>query len=53
MGRANLVEVSGGHHREEMVLRLQRDVAGQYVHHVAARDVTRGERCLLDERHAW
>ena len=37
MGRANLVEVSGGHHREEMVLRLQRDVAGEHLVRVRVR----------------
>ena len=37
MGRANLVEVGGGHHREEMVLRLQRDVAGEHLVRVRVR----------------
>eukprot|EP00967_Tisochrysis_lutea_P009131 scaffold10846_cov32-Tisochrysis_lutea.AAC.5 len=35
-----------------MVLRLERDVACKHVNQVAACDVTRGERRLLDQRHA-
>ena len=29
--RLRLVEVGGGHHGEEVVLRLQRDVAGEHL----------------------
>ena len=43
MGRANLVEVSGGHHREEMVLRLQRDVAGEHLVRVRVRVSGQGQ----------
>mmetsp|Transcript_44 Transcript_44/g.69 ORF Transcript_44/g.69 Transcript_44/m.69 type:complete len:322 (-) Transcript_44:340-1305(-) len=50
--RLAVLEVGGGHHGEEVVLRLQRDVAGEHVDDVATRDVARREGRLFDERHA-
>eukprot|EP00965_Chrysotila_dentata_P024516 811266-Pleurochrysis_carterae.AAC.6 len=46
-----LAQVRGRHHGPQVVLRLQRDVAGEDVHYVTAGDVARRPGRLLDERH--
>eukprot|EP00756_Hemistasia_phaeocysticola_P015750 Hpha_TRINITY_DN15431_c1_g6::TRINITY_DN15431_c1_g6_i2::g.174131::m.174131 len=46
-----LLEVRGGHHGPQVVLRLKADVAGEEVHRAAAHNVAGGLGGLLHKRH--